>query len=116
LKLGSSLTVVPICGRHRYPILSLDLQVLLRVLYDNVHDKTRILTKKKIQKVALTLDGVVARTSDGSSYEGDILVGADGMHSTVRDEMWQIADKLSPGWIRSDEHNRKLSESLSFTV
>jgi 2-polyprenyl-6-methoxyphenol hydroxylase-like FAD-dependent oxidoreductase len=89
--------------------------MLLQVLYDNIHDKKRILTKKKIQKVALTIDGIVAKTSDGSSYKGDILVGADGNHSTVRDEMWQIADQLSPGWIGSNEHNRKLPESLSNT-
>lgn len=107
MKLAFELTMVPICGRHGYPILSLDLQTLLQVLYDNIHDTRKVLTKKDVQKVDLVLDGIVAKTSDGSSYEGDILVGADGNHSTVRDEMWKIADKLAPGWFAPDEHNRK---------
>lgn len=55
----------------------------------------------------MTHDGVVVKTSDGSSYQGDILVGTDGNHSTVRDKMWQIADELSPGWIAPDEHCRR---------
>ncbi|OBT77601.1 hypothetical protein VF21_04577 [Pseudogymnoascus sp. 05NY08] len=96
--------------RHGYPILYLDLQSVLQVLYDNIQDKKKILTKKEIQEVDMTHDGVVVETSDGSSYQGDILVGADGNHSTVRDKMWQIADELSPGWIAPDEHSRPTSD------
>ncbi|OBT85982.1 hypothetical protein VE02_06383 [Pseudogymnoascus sp. 03VT05] len=84
-------------GRHGYPILSLNLQSVLQVLYDNIQDKKKILTKKEIQEVDMTHDGVVVKTSDGSSYQGDILVGADGNHSTVRDRM-------------SDENSRPTSD------
>ena len=103
LRLGFNLT----CGRHGYPILSLDLQRVLQVLYDNIRDKKKILTKKEVQNVDMTHDGVVVKTSDGSSYQGDILAGTDGNHSTVRDKMWQIADESSPGWIAPDEHSRR---------
>ncbi|KFY43105.1 hypothetical protein V494_02099 [Pseudogymnoascus sp. VKM F-4513 (FW-928)] len=95
---------------HGYPILSLDFQGLLQVLYDNIQDKSKILTKKEIWNVDVTHDSVVVKTSDRSSYNGDILVGADGNNSTVRDAMWQIADELSPGWISSDEHSRPSSD------
>lgn len=77
--------------------------MVLKVLYDNIRDKTKILTKKHVQKVDMTDDGVVVKTSDGSSYKGDILIGADGIHSSVRGEMWRIANEISPGWIPSDE-------------
>jgi 2-polyprenyl-6-methoxyphenol hydroxylase-like FAD-dependent oxidoreductase len=103
MRFNSSLT----CCRHGYPILSLDFQRVLQVLYDNIQDKSKILTKKEIWNVDVTHNGVVVKTSDGSLYNGDILVGADGNQSTVRDTMWQIADELSPGWISSDEHGRR---------
>ncbi|KAK9777145.1 putative FAD-dependent monooxygenase andE [Seiridium cardinale] len=90
--------------RHGYPITFLDRQMVLQVLYNNIQDKTKILTRKRIQKVTVTTDGVVIRTSDNSLYEGDILVGADGIHSAVRGEMWRLANETSPGWIPPDEH------------
>jgi 2-polyprenyl-6-methoxyphenol hydroxylase-like FAD-dependent oxidoreductase len=79
--------------------------MVLQVLYDNIKDKTKVLTKKRVQNVKLTDDGVLVRTSDGSTYKGDILIGADGIHSTVREEMWRIANEMSPGWIPSDERS-----------
>lgn len=100
------------CGRHGYPILSLDLRTVLQILYDNIHDKKRILTGKEVQEVDTSDDGVIVKTSDGSSYRGDILVGADGNHSIVRDKMWQIADEMSPGWIAPDEHSRRFWTTL----
>jgi 2-polyprenyl-6-methoxyphenol hydroxylase-like FAD-dependent oxidoreductase len=81
--------------------------MVLQVLYNNIKDKTKILTNKRVENVEVTGTGVIAKTSDGSAYHGDILVGADGIHSTVRDEMWRIANKVSPGWIPSDEHSGK---------
>lgn len=81
--------------------------MVLQVLYDNIQDKKKVLTKKRLQKVDMTDGGVVVKTTDGSSYHGDILVGADGIHSTVREEMWRIANKLSPGWIAVDEYSRE---------
>jgi hypothetical protein len=79
--------------------------MVLQVLYENIKDKTKILTKKRVEKVEMTDDGVVVTTSDKSSYNGDILVGADGIHSSVRGEMWRIANEMSPGWISLDEHS-----------
>lgn len=93
--------------RHGYPITFLDRQMVLQVLYDNIRDKTKILTNKRVQKVNLKDDGVIVQTSDGSIYKGDILVGADGIHSIVRGEMWRIANEMSPGWIPSNEHSCK---------
>lgn len=79
--------------------------MVLQVLYENIKDKTKILTKKQVKKVDLTDDGVLVTTSDKSTYKGDILVGADGIHSSVRGEMWRIANEMSPGWIPVDEHS-----------
>jgi 2-polyprenyl-6-methoxyphenol hydroxylase-like FAD-dependent oxidoreductase len=44
-------------------------------------------------------------TEDGAVYTGDLIVGADGVHSSIRSEMWRLADAISPGLIT--EHERK---------
>jgi 2-polyprenyl-6-methoxyphenol hydroxylase-like FAD-dependent oxidoreductase len=64
--------------------------MLLQVLYKNVKHKDRVLTKKRVTRVELVEGGVQAYTQDGSVYEGDIVVGADGIHSAVRDKMWRL--------------------------
>ncbi|KAH0846650.1 hypothetical protein AYO21_08051 [Fonsecaea monophora] len=92
--------------RHGYPIIFLDRQMVLRVLYENIRDKSKILTNKRVRDVEVSDDGVAVTTTDNSVYRGDILVGADGIHSQVRNEMWRIANKSSPGWIPPDEHDR----------
>ncbi|KAF2804993.1 FAD-binding domain-containing protein [Mytilinidion resinicola] len=89
---------------HGYPILFMDRQMVLQVLYDNIKDKSKVLTDKRVTKVEVNEKGVKAITSDGSVYTGDIMIGADGIHSQVRKEMWRIADEKSPGNIPASEH------------
>jgi 2-polyprenyl-6-methoxyphenol hydroxylase-like FAD-dependent oxidoreductase len=74
------------------------------MLYDNLKHKTSILTGKGVSGVDLTPQGVHVVTSDGSSYSGDILIGADGIHSSVRTHMWKIAAIQQPGFFSSDEN------------
>ncbi|KAI7825300.1 hypothetical protein BC939DRAFT_448464 [Gamsiella multidivaricata] len=44
----------------------------------------KILMGKRILSSSQTELGVIVRCSDGSAYHGDILVGADGAHSSIR--------------------------------
>lgn len=90
--------------RHGYPIAFLDRQMVLQVLYDNIRDKSKVFTNKRVERVVMNHDGVTVKTEDGSSYSGDILIGADGIHSAVRGEMWRIANERSPGWFPPNEH------------
>ncbi|KAE8139749.1 hypothetical protein BDV38DRAFT_241112 [Aspergillus pseudotamarii] len=74
--------------RHGYPIAFLDRQTVLQTLYNKVQNKSKILTGKRVQTIDNsdpTMVNVI--TTDGSIYSGDIVVGADGIHSTVRQEM-----------------------------
>ncbi|SCV54223.1 related to hydroxylase [Fusarium fujikuroi] len=92
--------------RVGYPSIFIDRQMLLQVLYKNLKHKDRVLTKKRVTRVELVEGGVQAYTRDGSVYEGDIVVGADGIHSAVRDEMWRLGKEQSPGYFPEDENSR----------
>ncbi|KAF9398853.1 hypothetical protein BGZ94_005870, partial [Podila epigama] len=70
------------------------------VLYDMLLRKVpahRILFGKKVISISQGR-GVLIRCSDGDTYEGDILVGADGAYSAVRQRLYeQLAkDKMLP--------------------
>ncbi|KAJ0109367.1 FAD-dependent monooxygenase andE [Diaporthe amygdali] len=90
--------------RHGYDTVFVDRQMILEALWRNLKHKKNVLVSKKVTKVELEPSRVKVETSDGSSYYGDILVGADGVHSKVRNEMWRIADTLEPGYIPASEH------------
>lgn len=77
--------------------------MVLQILYENIKDKTKILPNKRVIKVQLEQGGVQAFTGDGHIYKGDILIGADGIHSTVRNEMWRLSEKISPGYVPASE-------------
>lgn len=49
----------------------------------------RIHYNKKVVSVIQTKDDVTISCADGTSYNGDILVGADGAYSGVRQEMFK---------------------------
>ncbi|KAH7128858.1 hypothetical protein EDB81DRAFT_906532 [Dactylonectria macrodidyma] len=92
--------------RVGYPSVFIDRQMLLQILYKNLKHKDRVLTKKRVSRLEPTKNGVQAYTQDGSMYEGDIVVGADGIHSAVRDEMWRLGKEQSPGYFPEDENSR----------
>jgi len=53
-------------------------------LYDLVRDRVDTRFDAEIQKVHSIAAGVEVRLSDGRVERGDVLVGADGIHSRVR--------------------------------
>ncbi|KAK3402685.1 hypothetical protein B0T20DRAFT_5262 [Sordaria brevicollis] len=71
---------------------------LMKLLYDTLPDeiKQRLLPGKEVDMIETTEDGVMVRCTDGSVEKGSIVVGADGVHSKVRDCMRRIALQESP--------------------
>ena len=84
--------------------------MVIQTLYNNLKDKTRILTSKEIVCVTHIPGGVTVQAKDGSTYTGDILIGADGIHSTVRREMWRLADSVHPGYFKCSEREAVRTE------
>lgn len=82
--------------RHGYPVLFLDRQKLLQILHDRVQHKERILCRSKVSSVEQLENAnggyaIRATTTDGVVHEGDIIVGADGIRSAIRQEMRRLA-------------------------
>ncbi|KAG5789692.1 hypothetical protein H9Q69_011260 [Fusarium xylarioides] len=115
-QLGCFEPILDIAGDCRYTIggiygpdglpLAATSPTSLSVLYKNIKHKDRVLTKKRVTRVELVDGGAQAYTQDGCVYEGDIIVGADGIHSAVRDEMWRLGNEQSPGYFPEDENSR----------
>jgi 2-polyprenyl-6-methoxyphenol hydroxylase-like FAD-dependent oxidoreductase len=53
---------------------------------------------KEIFKIEQLDDKVQIITKDGATFTGDLLVGADGVHSRTRAEMWTIAEAEDPDY------------------
>lgn len=77
-------------------------QDLLAILYRHIQDKSKILTSKRVAGVEHHNTGVVVSCEDGSVFEGDIVVGADGIHSRIRNLMHQHMETIEPGSSRKD--------------
>jgi 2-polyprenyl-6-methoxyphenol hydroxylase-like FAD-dependent oxidoreductase len=63
--------------------------LLHKLLLDQVPSE-KVLFNKRVQTIAEENDKVRIGTADGSTYEGDILVGADGAYSGVRQRLYEI--------------------------
>lgn len=79
--------------------------MLLEVLYDRIRDKPKVLTSQRVATIQNSPSSVTVTTNTGEAFTGDIVVGADGIHSTVRQQMWQEAQRTDPTWINPSEAN-----------
>ncbi|KAL1853167.1 hypothetical protein Daus18300_011906 [Diaporthe australafricana] len=83
---------------------------IVTLLYESLSeaDKACILLNKTVTNIVADNDGVEVRCGDGSIYHGSILIGADGVHSKVRQAIRESAIKASSP--RVNEEKPYLSE------
>lgn len=67
-------------------------------IWDGLKDKSKVHTSTPLRKISCHADGVTAEATNGEIFHGDILIGADGVHSRVRQEMQRIAAEDKPGY------------------
>jgi hypothetical protein len=75
----------------------MDRRKVIETLFENLRDKSKVKTSHSAVKIFCHSEGVEVETADGSLFHGDLVVGADGVHSRVRREMQRIAAEHSPG-------------------
>ncbi|KAF4549084.1 FAD-dependent monooxygenase-like protein 1 [Elsinoe fawcettii] len=98
--------------RTGYWTLFLERQRVLQVMYDRIQDKSKVLLNKRIKKIDQSENGVQITCEDGSSFQGDVVAGADGVNSITRHEMWRNADEQHPGFF-SDQEKSSMSAEYS---
>ncbi|KAI5778018.1 hypothetical protein EDC01DRAFT_758959 [Geopyxis carbonaria] len=89
---GSSRVHRDVEERYGYPIVFMERRVVLEVLWREL--RARLGSEEEVQKVVKTGErvvdvvehekGVTVTTAAGAIYTGDLLFGADGIHSAVR--------------------------------
>lgn len=94
---ANSTGILTIYFRYGYETRCSHRQHLLNVLYGNLKDQSKILVNKRVSEIIENDSGVEVQTTDGQLYRGDIVIGADGVHSIVRKEMRRMAANSSPG-------------------
>ncbi|KAI1843270.1 hypothetical protein JX266_010624 [Neoarthrinium moseri] len=92
--------------RHGYAGLIFDRQWLLQILYDQLEHKDRVLVNKRVANIKQIDGGVEVSSQDGYMIRGAIVIGADGIHSVVRSEMFRLGNELQPGYFEPDQEDK----------
>lgn len=87
--IGESLLGVSAVARYGYPYYHMHRQDLMRVLVEAVEEDSNIELHTNLQVQGFTQndEGVRLITGD-TNYPGDLLIGADGIHSVISAGLW----------------------------
>lgn len=99
--------------RFGYPLAFLDRQRVLRHLGNSLPDSDRLYTGKVVYRLEDRRDFVRVHAKDGTYFDGDLIVGADGVHSKVRAEMWRLADAHGMMGLEKHSWSRQCLRSMT---
>jgi FAD dependent monooxygenase len=92
------------------PVILFDRQKCVTHLYENLPDQSRIRTNARVERIEHTETGVKVFLTDGTFEEGDLVIGADGVHSLVRQLMWDYAAENEPSAIPESDKQALYSD------
>lgn len=96
--------------RFGYTISFLDRQLVLRALANTVASEEKVLLNKRVKSIEHHATGAMVFCEDGTFYDGDIVIGCDGVNSKVRNEMWRIAGTTDPTYFTEKERTKMTAE------
>lgn len=88
--------------RFGYSGLFFERRKLLELMFNNLTDKTPVYTSKKVVCIEQDATRAVVTAADGTRVSADLVVGADGVRSVVRQS---INDSIAPLSTRTDDPN-----------
>ncbi|KAL6230478.1 hypothetical protein BDW75DRAFT_234371 [Aspergillus navahoensis] len=87
---GSKDVLKRIYERFGYGLTFVERQRLLETLHRRYPAKSRNLVDKAVVEIRQADGGIVVVTEDGSTYQGNLVVGADGVHRRMYSDMWRL--------------------------
>ncbi|PYI24007.1 FAD/NAD(P)-binding domain-containing protein [Aspergillus violaceofuscus CBS 115571] len=75
----------------KYPTMFMERSEMLRILHNHIANPRKLHSQSSVVAYEETPDGIIVTTVDGQTFQGSILIGADGVHSRVRQLM---ADRI----------------------
>ncbi|OTA84153.1 hypothetical protein M434DRAFT_173798 [Hypoxylon sp. CO27-5] len=88
-----------------YPCLGFSRGELIQVLYESLPEReSRVKANARVVDIETHANGVRVHLADGSVEEGDIIIGADGVHSETRAIMNRLARESSNTEGLNDEY------------
>lgn len=91
-----------------YTTLTLERRKLLKSLYTTLKHKERVHEHSRVRQISEANGTSKVTLEDGTEHEGDLVVGADGVHSLCRELMWKKANETIDGYISAAEKRSKL--------
>lgn len=80
-----------------------DRHFLLKTIYNNIKDKSHLLPGRRVTKIEQNHKGTTVICQDGTSYTGDVVIGADGVHSRVRETIFRDMEVNAPHLLNSED-------------
>ncbi|KAK9786760.1 hypothetical protein SCARD494_11064 [Seiridium cardinale] len=83
---------------QKRPVYFIDRKIYLQTLYDGLSEvsQSKVRAQEGVESVTEHENSVTVRTDKGNVVEGSILVGADGVHSWVRQHIAQAVKETNP--------------------
>jgi 2-polyprenyl-6-methoxyphenol hydroxylase-like FAD-dependent oxidoreductase len=79
----------------------------VQMLFETLQNKGKVKTGQRIIGIEQDNQGVRVRLEDGTIEHGDIVVGADGVHSWVREVMWEhINSRRSEKKLKTSQYSK----------
>lgn len=72
-------------------------RMVIDVLYKHIRQKDKVLTSRRVVGFEMDEHGVSVECQDGSVHRGSIVIGADGIRSTVGRRMSQLSGSSKKG-------------------
>ena len=70
--------------------------MVLQCLMNGLKDRDKVKLGKRVAKVDHSEKGVIVHCKDGPTFKGGVVIGADGVHSVIRTEMWRFGNLENP--------------------
>ncbi|KAI4602801.1 hypothetical protein KJ359_008020 [Pestalotiopsis sp. 9143b] len=86
---------------HGHPWMCFHRAKLINMLYQRLPDPSKVLLDKEVVSIENTADGVTVTCADKSTYSASIIIGADGVHSSVRRLVNEASGKTEEPFISS---------------